>query len=228
MGKNPAFQFYPSDWTRDLDDQSLEVEGAWIRICCCLWWSETKGKATKSLQEWSRILRVHPTKGGLLLKLLLRKNIADGVYLDKQNVTIISRRMVRDNAISQIRQQVGKLGGNPNLKKNDSILDNQTFNQNLTPSSSSSNYKDIYMSWFDIFWETYPKRNGKKVGKQECIVFCKNFENGDRELIIQAALNYSKSDEAKKGFARDPIRFLKKDWWKDWTEFKPKTDSEFI
>lgn len=78
MGKNPAFQFYPSDWTRDLDDEELETEGAWIRICCRLWWSETKGEMTKSLLEWSRILRTHPNKTGVILKTLLRKRIADG------------------------------------------------------------------------------------------------------------------------------------------------------
>jgi len=57
MGKNPAFLFYPGDWTRDLDDQDLEVEGAWIRILCRLSWEEQRGIATKTLREWAHILR---------------------------------------------------------------------------------------------------------------------------------------------------------------------------
>jgi len=28
MGKNPAFQFYPNDWARDLEEHTLEIEGA--------------------------------------------------------------------------------------------------------------------------------------------------------------------------------------------------------
>ncbi|MGD0274969.1 MAG: hypothetical protein ABSB79_02765 [Syntrophales bacterium] len=156
MGKNPAFQFYPSDWTRDLDDQDLELEGAWIRICCRLFWAH--GKATKSLKEWSNILRTHPNKTGVILKTLLTKNICSGEFLDNQNITIISRRMVRDYEISQIRSEVGKLGGNPGLnkiKKNRQILLNQTNNQNDQSSSSSS-----------ISSTTY-KDNKKEIGKKE-------------------------------------------------------------
>src|SRR5574343_943099 len=138
VGKDPAFQFYPSDWTRDLDDQDLEIEGAWIRICCRLWWSDTPGRATKSLREWSYVLRTHPNKTGVLLKTLLRKGIATGEFLDNQNITIISRRMVHDNEISQIRRASGIKGGNPALTKTREVLDNQTVNQKPTPSSSSS------------------------------------------------------------------------------------------
>jgi hypothetical protein len=46
--------------------------------------------------------------------------------------------MVRDYKISQLRREVGKLGGNPNLIKQKKDLDNQTDNQNLTPSVSVS------------------------------------------------------------------------------------------
>ncbi|HQQ88584.1 MAG TPA: hypothetical protein PLA72_11345 [Smithellaceae bacterium] len=141
MGKQPAFQFYPGDWTRDLDDQDLEIEGAWIRICCRLWWSETPGKATKTIKEWSRILRKTEKKTREIFQILIKKGIASGDVLDNQNATIISRRMVKDNEISQIRREVGKLGGNPNLVKTEKTLVNQTVNQNPTPSSSSSSSK---------------------------------------------------------------------------------------
>jgi hypothetical protein len=142
MGKQPAFQFYPGDWTRDLDDQDLEIEGAWIRICCRLWWSETPGKATKTMKEWSRILRKTEKKTREIFQILIKKGIASGEVLDNQNATIISRRMVKDFEISQIRREVGKLGGNPNLIKTEKHLLNQTVNQNPTPSSSSSIKED--------------------------------------------------------------------------------------
>lgn len=138
MAKAPAFQFYPGDWTRDLDDQDLEIEGAWIRICCRLWWSVTPGQATKTLKEWARILRKSEKKTQKIFQILFTKHIASGCVLDNQNITIISRRMVRDFEISQIRREVGKLGGNPILLKSKNVLDNQTVNQKPTPSSSSS------------------------------------------------------------------------------------------
>jgi len=143
MGKNPAFQFYPSDWTRDLDDLDIQIEGAWIRIICRLWWSNQRGTATKSLQEWSNILRKTQQKTKEILQILIEKRVADGSILDNQNITIISRRMVNDFRISQLRKEVGKLGGNPKLKKSSNFLVNQSDNQKPTPSSSSSN-KEIY------------------------------------------------------------------------------------
>ncbi|HOD97848.1 MAG TPA: hypothetical protein PLT63_03640 [Syntrophales bacterium] len=138
MGKQPAFQFYPGDWTRDLDDQDLETEGAWIRIICRLWWSETRGEATKSIGEWSRILRKSEKKTMKIFQNLIAKRIADGCLLDNQNITIISRRMKRMVEISQIRYQVGLKGGNPALMKTRNNLVNQTSNQNARSSSSTS------------------------------------------------------------------------------------------
>jgi hypothetical protein len=164
MGKNPSFPFYPSDWTRDLDDQDLEVEGAWIRICCRLWWTHPRGVATKNLKEWSKILRTHPNKTKTILTTLLKNGICDGgssekpppsIFeippqnppteninffsdLDNQNITIINRRMKRYDEICKIRQEVGKKGGNPILKKTEKNLDNQNINQKSLPSSSSS------------------------------------------------------------------------------------------
>jgi len=154
MGKNPAFQFYPADWRADLDDCPLEIEGAWIRICCRLWNSETKGKMTKTLDEWSRILRLNLKNSEKILRILIENNIASGEILDNQ-ITIISRRMVRDAYLSEIRAKAGILGGNPIFKtgkpnpyydKKDKQKDNQNqidlLNQNdkqkITPSSSSS------------------------------------------------------------------------------------------
>lgn len=143
MGKNPAFQFYPSDWTRDLDDHDLEIEGAWIRIICRLWWSETRGEATKPVAEWARILRKTEQKTMKIFQILLEKHIADGAILDNQMVNLISRRMKRDHEISQIRYRVGILGGNPALKKTPSILVNQSANQNARSSSSTSSSTSI-------------------------------------------------------------------------------------
>ena len=135
--KAPAFQFYPSDWQRDMDDYPLEIEGAWIRICCRLYWSE--GKATKTLKEWCAILRKNRSKTEQILNFFVKKNICD---LDNQNgsITITSRRMVRDAYIRKIRKEAGIQGGNPELKqdKNNTGLLNQSGKQKITPSSSSS------------------------------------------------------------------------------------------
>jgi hypothetical protein len=58
-----------------------------------------------------------------------------GVY-DMDNGAIFSRRMIRDEELRQKRAEGGKLGGNPNLKVNHKVI--QEDKQKQTPSSSSS------------------------------------------------------------------------------------------
>lgn len=154
MGKNPAFQFYPADWTRDLHEHPLEVEGFWIRVCCQLWWSETRGSLTKSLSKWSRITGISSRKCKLLFAYLLKQNIAD-IQIDNNTYTVTSRRMVRDEHIRHVRSLAGSLGGNPNikgypitsdlLKQNNDKTEQSLVKLNLTPSSSSSTIKKEYI-----------------------------------------------------------------------------------
>lgn len=97
MGKNPAFQFYPNDWSRDLEEHPLEIEGAWIRICCKLWWSETRGELTRSYDQWGRILRVSVEEATRILTYMDTYRICDICVTDHGNVTVRSRRMFRDD-----------------------------------------------------------------------------------------------------------------------------------
>jgi hypothetical protein len=95
----------------------------------------------------------------------------------------------------------------------------------LTPSPSLTPTKE-YMHTCETFWTAYPKRHGKKVGKKECFDFIKySIESTDYDKLIAAAGNYAKSEDVKKGFAKDPIRFLRKDFWKDWIE-PPKREPD--
>ena len=73
---------------------------------------------------------------------------------------------------------------------------------------------------FKKFWEIYPGRNGKKVGKVEAKEFflSTKIKDEELELILQAVTNYARSDAATRGFAKDAVRFLRKDFWHDWIE----------
>jgi len=168
MGKTPAFLFYPSDWTRDLDDQDLEIEGAWIRICCRLFWGG--GSATKTLDEWSKVLRKNRKKTEKILKFLLKNKISSGLFLDNQNITIMSRRMIKDKELSEKRQQFGKLGGNPKLIKNEAVsLTKKDVLVNQTPETEYEYEYEIDTEKdskkvdekFESFWIAYPKKKSK-------------------------------------------------------------------
>jgi hypothetical protein len=136
MGKAPAFQFYPNDWIRDLDAHSLEIEGAWIRVCCKMWWAPQRGRLTLSLDMWARVLRTTPQEAERIIDYILNEKIGDGKKEYNNYITLISRRMLRDekdrhnNRLRQRRYQE---------KKQDNInITDDKQNSNVPSSSSSS------------------------------------------------------------------------------------------
>ena len=138
MGKAPAFQFYPNDWTRDLEEHPLEIEGAWIRICCKLWWSENKGELTKSLIQWARILRIDEDKAISMIDYIKKEKIGDVTFsvnvTDRnKNITVRNRRMFRDEKTrkdNKDRQQ--------RFRNKQKRGYNDENNADITPPSSSS------------------------------------------------------------------------------------------
>lgn len=73
---------------------------------------------------------------------------------------------------------------------------------------------------FDAFWANYPARNRRKLGKAQCKEFYRQMSEQDQIDCVQAAKNYAKAciqtgDEFVP-LPRDPIRFLRNRWWRDW------------
>lgn len=99
----------------------------------------------------------------------------------------------------------------------------QNANLILSPSPTQSLSPTLLIhfdnNWFQKFWQLYPTRNGKKVGKKECEDYFKqNFNPNDFVPLLIATQNYSNSKTARDNYAKDPIRFIKKDFWRDWIE----------
>ena len=137
MGKNPCFLFYPADWDRDMGYHPLEIGGAWMLILCSLFWEG--GSASKTLQEWSKIIRENQKKTEKILDYLSQKSICD-LLNQNEMITITARRMVRDIKIREIRKLAGSKGGNPLLtsSKKDIDLLNQNVKQNASKSQPPS------------------------------------------------------------------------------------------
>lgn len=118
--KRPAFQFYPGDWMRSTDLRSCSVgaRGLWIDMICLM----HEGTPYGHLKVNQKVIHPHNLArivgatfdevGGWLEELEgagVCSRDGDGCYL--------SRRMIRDEGVRQVRAAAGKLGGNPNLKK---------------------------------------------------------------------------------------------------------------
>jgi len=78
---------------------------------------------------------------------------------------------------------------------------------------------------FSQFWSIYPSRHGRKVGKALCKAVVDRMTYVDQELLLSAVKHYEIACRPHDGafipLPRDPIRFLKQDWWRDWVD-KPE------
>lgn len=152
--KRPSFQFYPADWLRDtaLRSCSTGARGLWIDMICYM----HEGNPYGHLKVGDKVIL--PTNlarmVGETLEVVqgwLDELKVAGVYDIGDDGVIISRRMIRDENLREIRAKGGKLGGNPALMKADKV--NLDVNHKVeiedkqipTPSSSSlsSNKKII-------------------------------------------------------------------------------------
>ncbi len=74
------------------------------------------------------------------------------------------------------------------------------------------------MTGFDAFWDAYPKRNGKRVGRRACEVLWGKLNLPDRRAAWRGARHYADAVRADLTIAKDPERFLRHRVWEDWQE----------
>ena len=71
------------------------------------------------------------------------------------------------------------------------------------------------------FWTNYPQRDGVKAGKKIAKdFFIETIKDDDIPLTLKAIVNYSNSKTVIDNYAKDAIRFLKNEFWKDWVDVK--------
>ena len=141
--KRPSFQFYPADWRKDPGVQALTYHdrGVWFEIICLLHESEERGKLLLNGRPMpddalARLLGLDKQKLNQTLSILIEFGVAQRC---DETGALMNRRMVRDEALSKIRAESGKKGGNPVLlNQNPKQKPTTPDNQKPTPSSSSS------------------------------------------------------------------------------------------
>jgi len=233
--KLPAIMFYPGDWNKDLGVRALSFhdKGVWLEMIMLMHESEKRGYlmiGDKPITEemLGKMLGIHLNSLRKTLRNLRDLNVCG---YDEKLKTYYSRRMVKDEVFRHKSSDYGKLGGNPNFKKgksnpyySDKGNDKGDYNQKITPSisisNSISNKKTLmraeHSERFEKFWTLYPCRNGKRVGKNKSKKLFDKIKPKEYEQLMIATENYSKSKNASEGYAKDPERFLRDDFWKDW------------
>ena len=120
MSARPWFKFYPSDWLSDpkLRTCPLEARSLWMDMICVMHEADPYGHLVINGQPVEP--RELASLAGIPLKLcnqLVAKLASSGVLSRNENGAIFSRRMVRDYEKALKKQELGKLGGNPQLKR---------------------------------------------------------------------------------------------------------------
>lgn len=144
MNQYPWFSFYPSDWMNDLDEYPLEIEGAWIRIICKMHKADCDGKMTRTLDEWSRILRVSEQDAERIIQYLYEKGICDMSRIGHTEITVMSRRLIREAKIreqNRLRKRKQRCHANVTRQKSESYTDTELEkekNKEKTPLAESN------------------------------------------------------------------------------------------
>lgn len=99
MPKLPFIQFYPADYLRDTRCLSLAARGAWMDVLCALWNSQKRGQKTLSLEGWAGEIGKPEAEVSALLLDLESNGIGKFIHATDGKLTIISRRMLREERV---------------------------------------------------------------------------------------------------------------------------------
>ena len=74
---------------------------------------------------------------------------------------------------------------------------------------------------FEEAWQAYPKRNGRRVGKEAAKALWGKLPLRDRPMVLEAIRAYATAVARSETIPRDAERFFKNQYWKDWVPDAP-------
>jgi len=167
------------------------------------------------------------TKSKTIQKLIKSKviKVQNGVV----SISFLNEQLSELNKNKKFFSDMGKKG--QKAKKSKAPLEPGLFDAESYKEKDKDKEKDnIIQVKFIEFWKIYPKRNGKKVGKQSALENFKKLPIKELDRVIRNAGHYGIDND----YAKDPERFLKKNFWQDWDEpptkeltLEQKTEARF-
>jgi biotin operon repressor len=120
--------------------------------------------------------------------------------------------------VSDLRpQSVGSTGQNGHKVSEGPTQNPSSSTQvepNLFATPPASHVVDV--SDFSAFWERYPTRNGKRVGKQEAAAVWRRLTPSERAFAEAAVEHYRAACDGGITIAKDAFRWLRGRCWSDW------------
>ena len=227
MNKLPALQFYVGDWRKDPGVQALSYEerGIWLELLFLMHESEHRGKLLLNgnpitNERLANILHLDEEKINKTINTLLTLGVA---RLCPETGALVSRRMLRDEAIREERSRAGQAGGgnpafskgkpNPYYKQEDKQEGKQKINgsinnqdkQKIDSSSSSSSSKEEE--------ERHVRRTSSRPPASDSMTVKKLIEMYDAMKPDECPPSKTITDSRTKQYARYVKQFPKESYW---------------
>ena len=219
-------KFDVTRWQRDVDHHPLDIRGSWITICCRLWWASKRGELTLRPERWASLLYTDVDNANRIIDYLLDEKIADGKREANGYITVVSRRMIRDDKdreLNRLRQQryYYKTKPNANLTPPNRNLTGHSKSKSKNKSNKEIKNRGVFVipslqevKEFCLFrrnrvdaegWLDYYTANGWMVGKNKmkdwkaCIRNWERRDNGNSGRVgkVEGAGNLSAEDRAE-------------------------------
>lgn len=216
-------KFFWGDWETDpaLKLCSFAAQGLWMRMLCIASAHDPIGYvavAGRGLTE-TDIARLTGASESEVASLLgeLERN---GVFSRDRHDRIYSRRMTRDARKAATAKKNGKLGGNPKLSEQTVITasDNPPDKGVVKPQepraksqSSSLRSEDT----FDVFWKTYPKREGDNPKAPAQQAYERALKVGTADEILRGAKLYAAKHPTRTQYVAQAVTWLNQKRWRD-------------
>lgn len=187
----------------------LRGQVGWSIIKIAERWRWSRGKVIRFLNE----LEVDQ-------QIVQQKNHLSSVF------TIINYTEYQENGTQTEQQTVQQTG---HRRATDVLQTDTNKNdkkeKNVKKEDKEGSPKKGYSQDFDLFWNAYPKRNDKRIGKGDTFKRWEQVKPDDREKVMKAVKHYAESGTIPK----DPVRFFRLDsvgvpYWHEWLE--PATPDE--
>jgi uncharacterized protein YdaU (DUF1376 family) len=114
MAKVPYIPLYIGDWEQDTNCISPLAEFALLKLTFKLFKSEKRGVIVTNFNTLSILFKSNMATTKEIFNELYDNNILNFEFIEDDKIRIISRRMVREGNLSEIRSNCGKEGGRGN------------------------------------------------------------------------------------------------------------------
>lgn len=225
MGKQPGFYFYPNDWICDVQVHSLEIQGAWMRLLCQIWWQEAK-EITLNNIGFGRLLSVPENEAKRIINDIINVGLASARQNNDGTTTLWCRRWKKEEKQRLMARERDKKYRE--RRKHNDASEAPSSEDIPIPSPIPIPKERKTLAHFEQFWNGYPKKKNK--GQAEKVWSKLKPDQDLLETILKKIEQAKRSKEWLKDngqYIPYPATWLNAKGWEDET-MEEKSSCQYI